>query len=265
MFKVGLIGFGRTGRIVAEEIYGQKNAELVCIFKKKKDEMIGRDIGKAVGKKASDNYIYHISDFGKVISHSKPDVLIDFSHPEAVVDYIETAVKYNVNLVICSTNFKEEQRKYINNFTKKIGLVWAPNVTEGINILISLGKIVKSIWPDSDVEILEYHFSKKKDISKTALKIAEAISDADSIKVGRKRNDPRIGKETVIHTIRVGGIIGKHTIVIGQPHQTLTITHESTDRHAFGKGALKAAQWVNGKKGIFTMVDVLYLRSRRTA
>jgi 4-hydroxy-tetrahydrodipicolinate reductase len=77
--------------------------------------------------------------------------------------------------------------------------------------------------------------------------------------VGRKRHQPRIGKETVIHTIRVGGIIGKHTLVIGQPHQTLTITHESIDRYAFGKGALKAALWVKGKAGIFDMVDVLDL------
>jgi len=259
MLKIALVGFGRTGKIVADEILQKNNVELVAVFKKTKDDRIGMDIGKALNKKSSGNKIYHISSLRDTLKKTKPEVIIDFSHPNAVYEYIDEAAEQRVNIVICSTNFKEEQRKYVNSFANKIGIVWAPNITEGINILISLGKIVKSIWPDCDVEILEYHFSKKKDISKTALKIAEAISDADSIQIGRKRNQPRIGKETVIHTIRVGGIIGKHTIVLGQPHQTLTITHESTDRHAFGKGALNAVGWVKGKKGIFTMVDVLDL------
>jgi 4-hydroxy-tetrahydrodipicolinate reductase len=259
MLKVALVGFGRTGKIVADEILRQNNVELVAVFKKTNDDRIGMDIGKALGKKNSGNKIYHISSLSETLIKTQPAVLIDFSHPDAVYEYIDSVAEQGVNLVICSTNFKENQRKYINSFVNKIGIVWAPNITEGINILISLGKKVKSIWPDSDVEILEYHFSKKKDISKTALKIAEAITEADLIQIGRKRNQPRIGKETVIHTIRVGGIIGKHTIVLGQPHQTLTITHESTDRHAFGKGALKAAGWIKEKKGIFSMVDVMDL------
>jgi 4-hydroxy-tetrahydrodipicolinate reductase len=259
MFKVALVGFGRTGKIVADEIVQQDDVSLVAVFKKTRDDFIGMDIGKAIGKKSTGFKIYHISSLSEALKETNPEVIIDFSTPKAVYEYIETISEQKINLVICSTNFKDQQRKYVDSFSDKIGIVWAPNITEGINILISLGKIVKIIWPDSDVEIIEYHFSKKKDVSKTALKIAEAISDADSIKIGRRPNEPRIGKETVIHTIRVGGIIGKHTIILGQPHQTLTITHESTDRHAFGNGALKAAGWVKGKKGIFSMVDVLDL------
>ncbi len=259
MMTIGLVGFGRTGKVVAEEIWHQKDVELVSIFKKTKDELIGKDIGRYFNSQPSGYCIHQIADFTRILDELPIDVLIDFSHPDAAVNYIEETAKHGVNLVICSTSFKEDQRDYINSFGEKIGIVWAPNVTEGINILISLGKIVKSIWPESDMEIIEYHFSKKRDISKTALKIAEAISDADSIKIGRNRNEPRIGRETVIHTIRVGGIIGKHTLIVGQPHQTLTITHESTVRYAFGKGALKAAKWIKGKQGIYSMVDVLDL------
>ena len=259
MLRVCLVGFGRTGKVVAEEILNYDDVNLVGIFKKREGKLIGCDIGTYFGKDETGYRIHNISDLEKILIKTNPDVLIDFSHPEAMFHCVETIAKHNVNLVICSTNFNDEQKVYINSFREKIGIVWAPNVTEGINILISLAKIVKAIWPNCDIEIIEYHFSKKKDISKTALKIAEAISDADAIKVGRKRNQPRIGKETVIHTIRVGGIIGRHTLVIGQPHQTLTITHESIDRYAFGKGALKAAGWVKGKKGIFDMVDVLDL------
>lgn len=259
MLQVALVGFGRTGRVVADEILTQKTVTLGAVFKKHRDEFVGKDIGSILFDKPNNGYVHLISELPDVLDRRDIDVVIDFSDPHAVVDYVGILAEKKVNLVICATNFTKEQQNRINNFGDRIGIVWAPNVTEGINILISLGKVVKSIWPDADIEILEYHFSRKKDISKTALKIAEVLADEDSIKIGRKKNEPRIGKETVIHTIRVGGIIGKHSIVIGQPHQTITITHESLDRHAFGKGALTAANWIKGKTGVYSMLDVLNL------
>ena len=259
MLRTALAGFGRTGRVVADELLHQKDVTLVAVFKKNADEYVGKDIGRILADTPSGGYVHLISELPDVLDRKDVDVVIDFSNPDAVVDYIGILAEKKANLVICSTNFTKEQQDRINKFGNRIGIVWAPNVTEGINILISLGKIVKSIWPDADIEILEYHFSRKKDISKTALKIAEVLADEDSIKIGRKKNEPRIGKETVIHTIRVGGIIGKHSIVIGQPHQTITITHESLDRHAFGKGALTAANWIRGKTGVYSMLDVLNL------
>jgi 4-hydroxy-tetrahydrodipicolinate reductase len=260
MTRVGLLGFGRTGKKVAEELCRHPEVDLVCVIKKHLDESVGRDIGSFFSLKPTDGFIHLAEHFGEILKCTKPEVIVDFSCPDAVIEHIDAVARYKVNIVICSTNFTSQQRVTINGYGDRIGIVWAPNVTEGINILISLGAMVKAIWPESDMEIIEYHFSKKREISKTALKIAEAISDADSIKFGRRLNEPRIGKETVIHTIRVGGIIGKHTLIIGQPHQTLSITHESIDRYAFGKGALKATLWVQGKRGIFDMFDVLNLK-----
>jgi 4-hydroxy-tetrahydrodipicolinate reductase len=259
MINIGLVGYGKTGKIVADELYCQKDVNLVGVFKKTDDHLIGKDIGELHGGEPSGHRLMFITELEEHLNIIKTDVIIDFSNPKVVYSYIDILSRCGVNLVICSTNFKEEQRTYINKCCNKIGVVWAPNVTEGINILMYLARVVKNIWPDSDIEIIEYHFSKKKDISKTALKIAESIADSDTIRIGRGGNEARIGKETVVHTVRVGGIIGKHSIIIGQPHQTLTITHESIDRHAFGKGALKAAQWVKGRKGLFTMEDVLNL------
>ncbi len=260
MTRLGLVGFGRTGKKVAEELCSHPEVDLVCVFKKHRDECVGKDIGRYFSQKPTGHFIHLGEDFSAILKRTNAEVLVDFSNPDAVMEYIDTAAHYKVNFVICSTNFSEKQKHTINSYGDRIGIVWAPNVTEGINILISLGKIVKAIWPESDIEIIEYHFSKKREISKTAMKIAEAISDTDSIRFGRRRNEPRLGKETVIHTIRVGGIIGKHTLIIGQPHQTLSITHESIDRYAFGKGALKAALWIKGKKGIYDMGDVLNLK-----
>jgi 4-hydroxy-tetrahydrodipicolinate reductase len=260
MTRVGLVGFGRTGKKVAEEFCRHPEVDLVCVFKKHRDESIGKDIGGYFSLEPTGRFIHLGEDFPVVLQRTNAEVLVDFSSPDAITEYIDTAAKFNVNFVICSTNFSEQQKKTINSYGDRIGIVWAPNVTEGINILIFLGKIGKSIWPQSDIEIIEYHYSKKQEVSKTAMKIAEAVSGADAIQFGRKRNEPRLGKETVIHTIRVGGIIGKHTLIIGQPHQTLSITHESIDRYAFAQGSLKAALWIKGKKGIFDMGDVLNLK-----
>jgi 4-hydroxy-tetrahydrodipicolinate reductase len=261
MVHIGLVGFGRTGRIVAKEILQHDKTKLSCVFKKTMDETIGQDVGKLLGVPGciGNRYIYHTSELESVVSRLNIDAIVDFSTPDAVMEYVPILAKKRINLVICSTNYTEEQVNNINKFSDRIGIVWAPNVTEGINILIAIGKVIKEIWQDSDIEIIETHFAEKKDTSGTALMIAEALKESEQVKFGRKRNESRKHKEVVIHSIRAGGIIGKHTIIFGQPHQTITITHESTDRQAFGRGAIRAAEWVKGKKGIFTMEDVLNL------
>jgi len=208
MLRIALTGFGRTGRVVADEIYRQKDVALVAVFKKHDDEYAGKDIGKIFANKPSGTYVHLISELPDFLAREDIDVMIDFSCPEAVVDYLPAVAKRRVNIVICSTNFTKAQQEQINKFSDRIGIVWAPNVTEGINILISLGKIVKSIWPDADTEILEYHFSRKKDISKTALKIAEAIADADSIKKRRKKTSPASEKRRLFIQLEWVGLSG---------------------------------------------------------
>jgi len=237
MINLGLIGFGRTGSIVAREII--KHAKLSCVFRKS-DKYINHDIGSLLGLEEEIGVrISHIEDIEEVLDEDKPEVMIDSSSKEAVKEYIPKLAERGIGLIICSTGWTEEEIVFLKSFSDRMGIVMAPNITEGINILITLSKIIKQVWPTADIEIIETHFKQKKDVSGTAKKIAEKIGS------------PKI------HSIRAGGIVGKHEVVFGKPHQVLRITHESIDRAAFGNGAIRAAKWLNGEKGYYTMENVL--------
>ena len=104
-------------------------------------------------------------------------------------------------------------------------------------------KLFQKIAPNADIEIIEEHFRKKKDVSGTALRIAEELG---------------LDKEQHINSVRVGGIVGKHEVIFGLPNQTIRIIHESHNRAAFGQGAIYAAKWIMSReKGIYSMEQAL--------
>jgi 4-hydroxy-tetrahydrodipicolinate reductase len=194
-----------------------------------------------------------------VLNESKPDVIIDFAAKQSILRYLEPTVRQGANLVVCSTGYDEIQLEKFKRHTERIGIVWAPNVTDGINILSSLSKLVKSSWPDADISVIETHHSAKEDISGTALKLTEDLRDTEHIKIGRAKDSPRVENEIVIHKVRLGGVIGKHQFVFGDPYQTITLTHETISRRAFGSGAIRAARWIHKKKGFYSMDHVIGL------
>ena len=123
--------------------------------------------------------------------------------------------------------------------------MYSPNITLGINFLIEVSKVLQRIAPNADIEIIEEHFKEKKDVSGTALRIAEDLG---------------LDVDKHVNSIRVGGIVGKHEVVFGLPNQTIRIVHESINRAAFGQGAIFAAKWLMGKKpGVYTMEDAVML------
>ena len=137
----------------------------------------------------------------------------------------------------------------------------APNITEGVNILIELARRVSKVWPDCDIDIFETHFKKKKDVpSGTALKIAKLLNNDRKMLAGKRANGLKKPKEITIHSIRAGGIIGKHEVLFATQNQIITIVHESSSRLAFAEGAIKAAKWIYLKKpGLYSMKRVLNL------
>lgn len=120
--------------------------------------------------------------------------------------------------------------------------MWSPNITLGVNFLLTASRILKKIAPYVDIEIIEEHFKQKKGISGTALKIADKL---------RITNDK-------INSIRVGGIVGKHEVIFGFPYQTIRLVHESISREAFGNGVIFAADNLHDKsKGYYQFEDLL--------
>ena len=257
MIKVGLLGFGKTGKEVARELLIDESVQLVCVFKYHDTHIAGKEVGSLLGTEPTGVKISLCNNFKEIIKKSKPDVMIDFAAKRSVMHYIDAIVRCSVDIVICSTGYNETQFNMLKKYADKIGIIWAPNITDGINILSKLSKMVKDSWPEADISIIETHHSEKKGISGTAFKLAENLRDTEHIKVGRKMDSAREENEIIIHKVRLGGVIGQHQIIFGNPHQTITLTHNTISRRAFGRGAIRVAHWIHGKKGFYTMDDVM--------
>ncbi len=146
-------------------------------------------------------------------------------------------------MVICTTNFEgESQKKFdvlINKF--KGGIVYAPNLTIGINLLMQFVAKISKILPDFDFEIIERHRKDKPRITTTARLISKSINRG----------------ETPISSIRVGGYVGIHEVVAASENERITIEHESFSRNAFANGAMTAANFIYDKDGYYEMQDVI--------
>jgi 4-hydroxy-tetrahydrodipicolinate reductase len=257
MIKVGLMGFGQTGKEVAQELLDDSSVKLVCVFKYHDNYMVGKDVGSLLGREPAGVRMSVLENYESVIKKSRPHVIIDFAAKRSVMHYMEVSAQHKVNVVVCSTGYDETQLNKLKKYSDRIGILWAPNNTDGINIIFKLSKILKEEWPEADISIIETHFAAKKGISGTAMKLAENMRDTEDIIIGQGTDSVRDENEITIHKVRLGGIIGQHQVVFGNPHQTITLTHNTVSRRAFGAGAIRAAHWVHGEKGFYTMDDVV--------
>jgi 4-hydroxy-tetrahydrodipicolinate reductase len=207
--------------------------------------------------------IQNISDISSEI-----DVLIDFTRVENSLSILKYAEKNNISLVIGTTGFTEEQEDKIKQSSKNIPIVLAPNMSLGVNILLSLLKQATEATKkhNVDIEIIESHHNKKVDSpSGTALKIGEVIAESMGEKLENianlERNNENIARkenEIGFSTIRAGNIIGDHSVMFAMGDEIITIKHQALTRSVFGTGAIFAAKWlVNQQNGMFAMKDVL--------
>jgi 4-hydroxy-tetrahydrodipicolinate reductase len=165
-------------------------------------------------------------------------------------------------MVIGTTGFTEIQSKKLMSIAKnnKTGIVHAPNITLGVNVLMVLTNLAASILEGYDCTIIESHFKNKKDApSGTAKKIAEEVLKGMSANSNIYPRDLDYN-EIPIHAVRAGGIIGRHRVIMAGEYDKVEIIHESFARTAFALGALKAVRFVHEKVGFFEMTDVLDLK-----
>ena len=195
------------------------------------------------------------------------DVAIDFSQAEAAIKTIDYCVNKKVALVIGTTGLGDSQREKIKAASKKIPVLYATNMSVGMNVLFNLaGKVAAMLGEEYDVEIIEQHHRFKKDApSGSALTLAENICKATgrdfpgSIIYGRSGKDALRQQGTIgIHAVRAGDIIGIHSVIFGTLGETVTINHTAHTRDTFARGALRAAKWLVDKKpALYSMADVL--------
>jgi 4-hydroxy-tetrahydrodipicolinate reductase len=195
------------------------------------------------------------------------EVVIDFTFHSCVASNIKNAIENNQAVVLGTTGLSEAEKHGVQGASKQIPIVWAANMSLGVNLLLELVKRAAEVLDTRyDIEIVEAHHRLKKDApSGTALMLAEAAAAGRNVALkdvacyGREgivgeRPQGEIG----IHAIRGGAIVGDHTVSLIADEECVEISHKANSREAFATGALRAALWLaNRKPGIYTMRDVL--------
>ena len=195
------------------------------------------------------------------------DVLVDFTRPEATLDYLAVCVGAGKSMVIGTTGFDDAGLQMIKDAGTKIPIVFAPNMSVGINLSLKLLEMAaKVIGEESDIEIVEAHHRHKVDApSGTALKMGEVVANAlgrDLSKCavyGREGIEKPRDRQTIgFSTIRGGDVVGEHTVSFFMEGERVEITHKASSRMTFANGAIRASAWLQGKPaGLYSMQDIL--------
>lgn len=218
--KIALLGYGKMGRLIDKAAANRHH------------QIINRIDGNT-------------SDKIKAIQDA--DVLIDFSTPDVAVEHIELAAKVGKNIVVGTTGWYEDLEqveKLVRN--GGIGMIYSPNFSIGVQLFLKLAHQAGLIFASHsgyDAHIIETHHLQKKDApSGTAMAVAKAAQGESIIP---------------ITSIRCGYVPGDHTLIYDSPVDTITLKHSARSREGFAVGAVIAAEWILGKKGVFTVNDMM--------
>ncbi|MCB0375079.1 MAG: 4-hydroxy-tetrahydrodipicolinate reductase [Sinomicrobium sp.] len=231
--KIALLGYGKMGKM-AEKTAVQR--------------------GHAVVKR--------IRSGGGDTDVSGADVAIEFSVPSAAFNNISLCLEQGVPVVSGTTGWLEEYDKAVALCRQKKGaLLYASNFSLGVNLFFRLNARLAEMmrgFPHYEAAIEEVHHTQKRDApSGTAITLAETVI-ANSAKTRWVLHGTAEGAVSV-EAKRIAGVTGMHTVRYTGPHDTVLIQHTAHNREGFALGALMAAEWIVGKKGVYTMDDVLNL------
>lgn len=244
MIKLAVSGCcGRMGGRIIALASQDKSFNITGALEVAAHPNIGKNIGgflgiSSISCKITDNVNTALKD-----SH----VLIEFSAPDATIYNVAAAKKLKKAVIVGTTGLSEAQHSLLRDAAKSIPIVYSPNMSVGVNTLFSvLPEIAKRLGTDYSVEIVEAHHHAKKDApSGTAKKLAEVIKSVTK-------------KDIPSHSIRLGDIVGDHTVIFCGNSERIEIKHQAHSRDLFVLGALKSAKWITGKPaGLYSMQDVL--------
>lgn len=250
-------------------IVGGANGKMgsqICksVIKEEKLELVGAVDINGVGNRIDGFEIKNADDLKEIFEEIRPDVYVDFTTPDATINNMKIAIDNGINLVIGTTGFSKEQEKKIEHLvTGKVTAVISPNFSVGVNVFWRIIEEAAKYLNGYDVEIAEIHHRYKKDspsgTAKRAYKIICDITGEKTPKYGREGFSDR-GEEIGIHSIRLGDVVGDHTVFFGGDGERLEITHRAHSRDAFASGVVRSIYWLFGSKRdkkIYSMTDVL--------
>lgn len=266
MLNIAITGAaGRMGRTLVQMVHAADDLKLAGATDRPDSDLLGKDIGTLCG----------LGDVGVPLQESLDqvpgdvDVVIDFTTPDATMSHLATCAQRGFGIVIGTTGLNDDQKAQITSAAQQVPVVFAPNMSVGVNVLTNLvEQTARILGDDYDVEIVEMHHRHKVDApSGTAFALGEAAAKGldrnlkDCAIYGREGAEgPRNTNTIGFATLRGGDVVGEHTVIYAGDGERIEITHKASSRNTFARGAVRAARWLEGKsKGQFSMTDVLGL------
>lgn len=257
---------GKMGKQIIHQVLHDPELHLAGAAEHPDCPMLGADAGLNAGSKQSS--VSLMGDLRRMLEKNR-GVIIDFSSIENTMENIKRAVEFTAPLVLGTTGFTAAQSAQIEEAGKKIPIMFAPNMSMGMNVMFKLVANAARVLKDEfDMEVFEMHHREKIDSpSGTAMKLAKVICEAGdkafptSLKLDRSgKAKPRQRSEVGVQMIRGGDIVGEHTVLYCGEGERLEIKHVATSRVTFAAGAIRSAKWIQNKPaGLYDMEDVLGL------
>ncbi|SFU35351.1 dihydrodipicolinate reductase [Paenacidovorax caeni] len=255
---------GRMGRMLIEAVRASGDCVLAGALDIASSPAIGSDATAFLGVASG---VPITADVRAGLANA--DVLIDFTRPEGTLEHLAVCAQVGVKAVIGTTGFTAEQKEAIAAAAQKTAVVFAPNMSVGVNVTLKLlDMAARALSTGYDIEVIEAHHRHKVDApSGTALKMGEVIAQA----LGRDLKDCAVyAREGVtgerdpstigFATIRGGDIVGDHTVLFAGTGERIEISHKSSSRAGYAQGSLRAARFLAAHRtGLFDMFDVLGL------
>lgn len=262
MVRVAIAGVGgRMGQMLVQAVGEQPAAVLAAATEHPESSWVGRRL------EAGGSSVVVAKGLAEVVADF--DVLIDFTRPASTLAHAEVCRSHGRAMVIGTTGLSPAEEAGLREVAEVIPLVYAPNMSVGVNLSFRLAEIAARVLGDSvDVEIIEAHHRHKVDApSGTALHLGRVVASAlgrdlaQTAVYGREGQTGARDRQTIgFATVRGGDIVGEHTVLYAGDGERLEITHRASSRMTFASGALRAAVWVQGRApGLYDMQDVLGL------
>ena len=256
MIRVALCGaVGRMGGEVARAIAEQKDMTLAAAVEAQNHPHVGTKLGETEV----------VSDLTSQID--SVDVVVDFTNPEGATNHVSIAAEHTVPIVVGVTALSDEQMGIIRKSSTQIPIVYAPNMSVGVNLLFDLVSEAAEVFKDDfDFEIVEMHHRLKKDApSGTAAKIADILSrvkkDGHNVYGRQGLVGERKPNEIGIHALRGGDVVGEHRVIFAGDGEMLEIIHKVSSRRTFASGVIKAIRFIhNQEPGLYDMTNVLGIK-----
>lgn len=264
MLMLGINGAGgRMGQTLVRACVEDEKMRLGAAFEAASSEALGADAGELAGAGRTGVIVHH----DPRQYQAKFEVLVDFTVPECTMRSLRICREFGKSMVIGTTGLDFAQKKTLLEAGSEISIVFAPNMSTGVNLCLKLLQLAApALGDDYDIEIIEAHHRHKVDApSGTALRMGEVVAESlgrnldDCAVYGRQgHTGPRDSRTIGFETIRAGDIVGEHTVMFSGAGERVEITHRASSRMSFARGAMRAAAWVAGQgPGLFDMQDVL--------